>query len=162
MLFRSLDLLAVVAVGSATFHALMNLIILLVFELIAIHSLPITLLWLPIVWIPLILGSLAFTWILSAAGVFLRDIGQIIAVALNMLMFLSPIFYPSSALPPRWQPILRLNPLAQIIEQTRRVVLKGLHPDYTYLVIGILLSVLACQIGYRLFQKSKRAFADVL
>ena len=153
MLFRS---------GSASFHAITNLLILLVFELIAIHGLPMTLLWLPVVWMPLILGSLALTWILSAAGVFLRDIGQVISVALNMLMFLSPIFYPSSALPPRWQPILRLNPLAQIIEQTRRVVVKGLHPDYKYLVVGILLSVLACQISYRLFQKSKRAFADVL
>jgi lipopolysaccharide transport system permease protein len=134
----------------------------LVFELIAFQRLPLTLLWLPVVWLPLLLGSLACTWILSASGVFLRDIGQLIGVGLNMLMFLSPIFFPVSALPARWQPLLGLNPLAQVIEQTRRVAVQGLNPDLSYLVIGVTLTLLACEISFRGFQRSKGAFADVL
>jgi lipopolysaccharide transport system permease protein len=157
-----LEVLGSVAVGSAVFHAITSLVILLVFELIAFHHLPITLLWLPLVWLPLVLGSLACTWLLSAAGVFLRDIGQLIGVALNMLMFLSPIFFPVSALPPKWQPFLALNPLAQTIEQTRRITLESCNPDWGYVVLGTLITVLACEICFRAFQKSKRAFADVL
>jgi lipopolysaccharide transport system permease protein len=157
-----LEVLGSVAVGSAGFHALTSLLILVVFELIAFHKLPLTLLWLPLIWLPLVLGSLALTWLLSAAGVFLRDIGQLIGVGLNMLMFLSPIFFPVSALPTKWQPVLQLNPLAQVIEQTRRAAVQGLNPSLAYLLLGTLVTVTACEISLRVFQKSKGAFADVL
>lgn len=157
-----LEVLGFVAVGSAGFHAITSLIILLVFEMIALHQLPITLLWLPLVWLPLVFGSLACTWFLSAAGVFLRDIGQLVGVFLNMLMFLSPVFFPVSALPPKWQPLMCLNPLAQIIEQTRRTVLESRSPDLAYIALGLMLSIFACELSYRVFLKSKRAFADVL
>ena len=157
-----LEVLGSVAVGSSVFHALTSLVILVVFEMVAFRQLPLTLLWLPVIWLPLILGSLACTWFLSAAGVFIRDIGQLIGVGLNMLMFLSPIFFPLSALPPRWQPVLQLNPLAQVIEQTRRTAIQGLNPNWIYVVLGILITFVACEISFRGFQKSKGAFADVL
>jgi len=157
-----LEVLGCVAVGNASFHGLTSLLILLVFELIAFRHLPFTLLWLPLIWLPLILGSLACTWFLSAAGVFLRDIGQLIGVALNMLMFLSPIFFPLSALPAKWQPLLQLNPLAQVIEQTRRAAVQGAHPSAAYIVLATLGTLAACELSFRAFQKSKKAFADVL
>jgi len=157
-----LEILGCVAVGNAGFHALTSLLILLVFELIAFQHLPLTLLWLPLIWAPLILGSLACTWFLSAAGVFLRDIGQLIGVGLNMLMFLSPIFFPLSALPAKWQPLLQLNPLAQVIEQTRRVSLQADNPGLGYIFLGTIGTLAACELSFRAFQKSKRAFADVL
>lgn len=157
-----LEILGCVAVGNAGFHALTSLLILLVFEMIAFQHLPLTLLWLPLIWVPLILGSLACTWFLSAVGVFLRDIGQLVGVGLNMLMFLSPIFFPLSALPAKWQPLLQLNPLAQVIEQTRRVSLQANNPDWGFIFLGTLGTLAACELSFRAFQKSKRAFADVL
>ncbi len=157
-----LEILAGVTVGSAGFHALTSLVVLAIFELIAFRSLPYTFTWLPVVWMPLILGCLAFTWVVSALGVFLRDIGQLVGVFISMLMFLSPIFFPLSALPLQWQPILKLNPLAQVIEQTRKVLILGEHPQATYLIVGTLTSGLSCELSYRLFRKTKRAFADVM
>ena len=157
-----LEVLGSVAVGSAGFHATTSLIILIMFELVAFHRLPVTLLLLPLVWLPLLLGSLACTWLLSAAGVFLRDIGQLIGVALNMLLFLSPIFFPVSALPARWQPILALNPLAPIIEETRRVAVQGVIPNPVYLMTATIVTAVACELSFRVFQRTKRAFADVI
>ena len=157
-----LEILACVAVGGAGFHALTSLAVLVIFELIAFHALPITFLWLPLVWLPLLLGCLALTWLLAGLGVFLRDIGQLVGVVVSMLMFLSPIFFPVSALPLRWQPLLALNPLAQVIEQTRQVVVAGQPPGTGYLLGGTLLAGLACELSYRSFQKAKRAFADVM
>lgn len=90
------------------------------------------------------------SWLLAALGVFLQDIGQLVGVLLNVLMFLSPIFFSLSALPPRWLPLLQLNPLAHVIEQTRRVV------------VGSAASLLACELSFRLFRRAKPAFADVL
>jgi len=157
-----LETLGSVTVGNAIFHALTSLVILLIFELIAMHQIPITILWLPLVWTPLILITMSGTWLLSAAGVFLRDIGQLINVALSMLMFLSPIFFPISALPEKWQPMLKINPLAVIIEQTRHTAVEGMNPDPLYLTLGIPLCLVICEMSFRIFQKSKKAFADVL
>lgn len=157
-----LEILAAVAVGSAAFHALTSLVILLVFTVAAFQSLPASFLWLPVIWLPLILGNLGLTWLLSSLGVFLRDIGQVVQVAVSMLLFLSPIFFPASAMPPRWQPILLLNPLAQVIDQTRRVAIEGLAPDVRYLVLALLLSCLVAELGLRFFRKAQRAFADVI
>ncbi|MCP9885393.1 ABC transporter permease [Synechococcus sp. ATX 2A4] len=157
-----LEILAGVSVGSAGFHALTSLVVLAIFELIAFRGLPYTFIWLPLVWVPLILGCLAFTWVIAALGVFLRDIGQLVGVIVSMLMFLSPVFFPVSALPLQWQPILTLNPLAQVIEQTRMVVIAGEHPQASYLIAGTLIAGLACELSFRLFQKTKRAFADVM
>jgi lipopolysaccharide transport system permease protein len=157
-----LEVLGSVSLGTAGFHAFTSLIVLISFQLAAFRSLPVTILWLPLVWLPLILISLATTWILSSLGVFLRDIGQVVGLGLNVLMFLSPVFFPISALPPRMLPVLKLNPLAHVIEQTRMVAIAGEGPSLRYLVIGILLGAVACEISFRGFQKAKRAFADVL
>ena len=157
-----LEVLGAVAVGSALVQALTSLAVLMVFELITLQRIPLTFLYLPIVWTPLVLGCLAITWVLAALGVFLRDISQITSVFVSMLMFLSPIFYPVSALPKLWQPILASNPLAQAIEQTRAVTISGSHPNKDYVLIGTLLAVIACELAFRLFQKGKRAFADVV
>jgi lipopolysaccharide transport system permease protein len=157
-----LEVLPSVAVGSALFHALTSLVVLAIFQVIAGHAPSPSSLWLPLVWLPLLLGCLAVTWTLSSLGVFLRDIGQFIAVFVNMLMFLSPIFYPASALPTRFQPLLAISPLTQVIEQTRRVLVTGESPSFVYIVMGCLLSGLAAELGLRFFEKSKRAFADVI
>jgi len=157
-----LEILGCVVVGNAVFHALTSLVVLLIFELIIFHSVPLTMLWLPLVWLPLTLGALACTWVLSAAGVFLRDIDQLIVVGMNMLMFLSPIFFPLSALPAKWQHMLELNPLAQAIQQTRLVSVHGVNPSVGYITFGTLGTLVACEVSFLAFQKSKKAFADVL
>lgn len=157
-----LEVLPCVAVSSALFHALTSLVVLAVFQLIARHGLPLSSLWLPFIWLPLILGCLAATWILASLGVFLRDIGQFIAVLTSIMMFMSPIFYPASALPLNLQPLIAISPISQVIEQTRKVLINGEMPSFLYLVVGIVLSALAAELGLRFFEKSKRAFADVI
>ena len=157
-----LEILAGVTVGAASFHAVTSLAILAIFQIIGTGAIPITSLWLPLVWLPLVIGCLGLVWILAALGVFLRDIGQVVNVAVSMLMFLSAVFYPVSALPEAWRPLLSLNPLVPIIEETRRVCVAGLPPDWTYLLGGCLLALILCEIGYRGFEKARRGFADVL
>ena len=156
------EILAGVTVGAASFHAFTSLVILALFQIIGTGSIPITGLWLPLVWLPLLIGNLGLVWILSALGVFLRDIGQVVNVAVSMLMFMSAVFYPVSALPAAWRPLLSLNPLVPIIEETRRVCVEGLPPHSSYLIVGTVLAVILCELGYRSFEKARRAFADVL
>lgn len=168
-----LEILPAVTVAAAVFHALTSLVVLVGFQVtkgllsagasnvngLGIHP---TLLWLPLIWLPLVCGCLALGWLLSSLGVFLRDLGQVIGVFVNLLMFLSAVFYPLSSLPPQWQPLLQLNPLVLVIEQTRRVAVNGQLPSLSYLLWGGLIGVLACEISFRSFQKARRGFADVL
>jgi lipopolysaccharide transport system permease protein len=157
-----LEILAAVSVATACFHALTSLVVLALFELLAQGAVPATVLWLPLVWLPLVSGCLALSWLLSALGVYVRDLGQVLGTVVSMLMFLSAVFYPLSALPERWQPLLRLNPLVMVIEQTRRVAIGGLPPSALYVIAGSLLGLGACELAYRLFEKARRGFADVL
>jgi lipopolysaccharide transport system permease protein len=157
-----LELLAATSVAAAGFHACTSLAVLGVFELIAIGSIPITALWLPLVWLPLILGCLALGWLLSALGVYLRDLPQLVSVGLSVLMFLSAIFYPVTALPERWQPVLLANPLVIVIEQTRRILIAGQTPNPLFLLIGIPLGLIACEYSHYLFGRARRGFADVI
>jgi len=157
-----LEVLSAVAVGASAFHACTSLVVLAGFELIATGSIPATALWLPLVWLPLALGCLGLCWLLSALGVFLRDLPQLVSVSLSVLMFLSAVFYPISALPSRWQPLLLANPLVLVIEQTRRVLVRGEHPSLTYVAGGIAIGLVSCELCFRLFQKARRGFADVI
>lgn len=173
-----LEILPAVTVAAALFHALTSLAVLVGFQIVnglLVNGLlanglastggggiQATLLWLPLVWLPLVSGTLALGWLLSALGVYLRDLGQVIGVATNLLMFLSAVFYPLSALPERWQPLLQLNPLVLVIEQTRRVAVNGLAPSLGYLLGGSVLGLVACELAFRAFQKARRGFADVL
>ncbi len=168
-----LEILPAVTVVVALFHALTSLVVLVGFQLlngllstpeVGFDSLgiPATLLLLPLVWLPMVSGCLALGWLLSALGVYLRDLGQVIGVVVNLLLFLSAVFYPLSALPSQWQPLLQLNPIVLVIEQTRRVAVNGQLPSLSYLVLGGLLGLLACEFAFRSFQKARRGFADVL
>lgn len=147
---------------SAFIHTLTSLVILSVFELVSSGTLPWTYFWLPLVWLPLLLVCLTVSWLLSAVGVYLRDIGQVAGVFMSVLLFVSPIFFPMSALPARWQPFLGLNPAAMMIEQTRRVAVLGQAPNGSYLLFGILLSAFAAEASYRFFLRVKPGFADVI
>lgn len=157
-----LEVLSVVNITAAAFHSLTGIAILLLFEIVAWQRVPITVLLLPLIWLPLLGLCLACSWLLSAIGVFIRDISQMIGVLTSLLMFLSAVVYPASALPERWQGVARLNPMVTIIEQTRRVAVQGAWPSTAYLLIGSLLAVLACELSYRVFQRARRGFADVI
>ena len=157
-----LEVLGAASVITALFHACTSTVVLVVFELIAVQSVPFTIIFLPLVWLPYLLGCLSLSWLLSSLGVFLRDLGQLIGVAVSMLMFMSAVFYPLSALPPTMKRLLVLNPLVVVVEQSRLVLVQGDLPSASYVVIGSLIMLGFCEISYRLFCKARRGFADVL
>ena len=157
-----LELLGATTLGSALFQAITSIFILIVFELVVFQSVPATLFLIPVVWLPLLFGCLSLSWLLSSLGVFLRDLEQLIPMFLSIAMFLSAVFYPVSSLPESFQPLMHLNPLALIIEQTRLVAIEGALPRLDYILFGTLLAVIMCETSFRFFQRARRGFADVL
>lgn len=157
-----LEILPWVAMGSALFHAFISLIVLMAGQIIMLGSVPPTAVLLPLIVAPLVLTTMGVAWILAAFGVYLRDIGQITVVITTVALFLSPVFYPATALPEAYRVIFLLNPLTFIIEQAREVMIWGHLPDWRGLALYMATSLVVAWIGFCTFQKMRRGFADVL
>lgn len=157
-----LEVLVVSTLGGALFHGAVSLLILLGALLVTTGGLAWTLPLLPVVLLPLVFLVLGVSWFLASLGVFIRDIGHSIALAVQMLFFLTPIFYPLEAIPQPFQTLIRLNPMSTIVESSRAVVLWGRMPDWEALGVWTLVGVVVMLLGYTWFMKSRRAFADVI
>lgn len=156
------EVLPWVTVATASFHLAVNLAILLVGQLLIVHSVPLTWLWLPVVVLPLLPMTVGFSWLVSSLGAYLRDISHIVPLILTVMMFLSPIFYSMDMVPQRFRPFLLLNPLTVVMEQGRRVAIEGKAPDFALMAAYTVVSLLVMQFGYLWFSRTKKGFADVL
>jgi lipopolysaccharide transport system permease protein len=157
-----LETLSFVSMLSALYHTLIGLGVWLL-TYAALFGVPhITSALLPLVLVPLMLFIMGLSWVLASLGVFLRDISQITGVVTTVLMFLSPIFYPASAIPEAYRSLLYLNPLTPVIEMTRDLLYWGRLPDWADLSLyWLVTSIIAC-LGFAWFQKTRKGFADVL
>ncbi len=157
-----LEILPWVTLGSTLFHGMVSLFILLLAQLLLKFSVPWTVVFFPIVLLPLIFFSMGLAWFLAATGVFVRDTGQITGVVTTVLMFLSALFYPLSALPEIYQTWLKLNPLVSIITESRSVLVLGKLPDWISLSVELGTSLMIAFAGFWWFQKVRKGFADVI
>jgi lipopolysaccharide transport system permease protein len=157
-----LEILPWVVLGSALFHALISLGVWLIAYLILFGVPHLTVLLLPLVFLPFLLFVMGLTWGLASLGVYLRDVSQFTGIITTSMMFLSPIFYPVSALPEAYRRLLLFNPLTPVIEQTREVLVWGKVPDMAMLSVYLLVAILIAWLGFAWFQKTRKGFADVL
>lgn len=157
-----LEILPWVLIGSVLFHSLVSLLALLIVQLALTQSLPWTVFVFPLVLLPLIFVCLGLGWFLSSLGVYVRDIGQVTSAFTTILMFLSAVFYPITALPEIYQPWLKLNPLAYIITESRNVLIYERLPAWDTLCITFLFSMFLALAGFWWFQKTRKGFADVI
>jgi len=157
-----LEILPCVALGSALFHTAISLMALLLTQLILYQQLVWTVLLFPCVLLPLVFATMGFAWFLAGLGVYVRDIGQITGMITTVLLFLSPVFYPISALPEQYQTWLHLNPLTFIIEAGRNTLIFGRVPDFGEWGLMSAGGMLTAWAGFAWFQKIRKGFADVL
>ncbi len=157
-----LETLPVINLCAALFHTVISLLVLTGAFFIFNGYVHWTLVFLPVVFLPLIVFCLGLGWILASLGVFIRDVGQTTAIITTVLMFLSPVFFPVSALPEKFRIWIMLNPLTFMIEQARDVIIWGKLPDWGGLSVYLLVAALVAWLGYVFFQKTRKGFADVL
>lgn len=157
-----IETLPVIVAGAALFHGLINLGVLLTAFALFNGYLHWTIVFTPLVLIPLVILTTGIAWILASLGVFLRDVGQTVAIITTVLTFLSPVFYPITLVPERFRPFIMANPLTFIIEQARDVLIWGRMPDWSGLFIYAIAASMMAWAGFAWFQKTRRGFADVL
>lgn len=157
-----LDILPVVALGSALFHAAVSTLVLLGAMLVTGSELHWGILLWPVLMLPIAVAALGFGWLLASLGVFLRDVGQITLILTTALLFLSPVFFPMSAMPEKYRALMKINPLTIAIEQMRGAFIWGRMPDWGQYAAYLAASLVVAWIGYWWFQRTRKGFADVL
>jgi lipopolysaccharide transport system permease protein len=157
-----LEVLPWVTMGSALFHAGAALLVLVAVQLWSSLALPATVVFFPLVLAPFLVLTLGVSWFLAATGVYFRDLAHATGVVTTVMLFLSPVFYSVASLPERYRPLLALNPLTFIIEQTREVLIWGRSPDWRGLLVYSAASLVVASAGLAWFRKARRGFADVL
>lgn len=160
-----LEVLPVAQIGAATFHLAVSITLVLVGSVFGTARITWDVLWLPVLVLPLMMLSLGIAWLLAAAGVFLRDIGQLSAFAVTVLLFASAIMFPAALIAKQstelWT-VLRLNPLLQIVDLARNVVLwhqpMPLHKlGYIYACAAVVFTG-----GAVFFALLRRSFAEAI
>jgi lipopolysaccharide transport system permease protein len=157
-----LELLPIICLASASFNGAISITVLLIASVIVNGYLPWTVMFIPLVILPLGTLVLGCAWILAALGVFVRDVSQTIGIITTVMLFMAPVFFPLSAMPEKFHPFILANPLTFIIEQAREVLIFGRQPNWSGLAVYMLIAFGVAWLGYVWFQKTRKGFADVL
>lgn len=161
-----LEVLPMAKIGDTAFHLAVSLTLILLGTVFSTTGLSWSVLWLPVIVLPMLLLGLGLAWFLSAIGVFVRDIGQASGFITTTVMFASAAPYPPSKImqspwPILWE-VLRFNPILQIIDLARHVVLW--HEPMPWLKLGYVYVVAFAVLlaGHLCFSLFRRSFAEVI
>lgn len=157
-----LEILPVSMAGAALFHAAIGFALVVAGRLLMGGPVPATALLLPVVILPLVLLSLGVSWFLSSLGVYVRDLGYGVTLVLQVLFFLSSIFYPAESVPPPFGAVLAANPITPAVDGVRDVLLWGRFPDPERLAVSGAVGLVVALAGLLWFQRTRKGFGDVL
>ena len=104
--------------------------------------------------------TLGINLILSAVTVFVNDVAHFVQVAMTLGFYATPVVYLSSMLPEKFQWVMHINPMAVLVESYRAILYYHKMPDMYWLGIWIVLSMIILVVGYMIFKKLERGFAE--
>ena len=157
-----LEILPVVTVLVAAFNAIINILVLFAGSVILLKTVSPTIYQLVLIFPVLVLLNLSLCWIISALGVYVRDISHAIIFFVQLLMFVSPVFYSPDIIPARFQTLYQLNPLTFIITSFRQTILWGENINWLLWIVWLVILLITSILSYQIFLRAKRGFADVL
>ena len=138
---------------------LLNLVVFFIFMLIFGLKFQFSLWLLPVYLLELYLFSFGLSLILATLFVWFRDLAHIWEILLQILFYATPIIYPLSVAPLKFQKIAFLNPVAQIIQDIREIVMGGqvLSP---YFWLAPAVTIILLVIGLWIFSAKSKYFAE--
>ncbi|MBW4523136.1 MAG: ABC transporter permease [Scytolyngbya sp. HA4215-MV1] len=156
------SILPVVTVMTGLIHFCLALPILIIF--IAIDGIAITpaLMYLPVLLLLQFVLTVSLTYPLAAVNVSFRDTQHILGVLLQLLFYLTPLFYDISHVPDRLQSVYYLNPMVILVESYRQIMIHGMPPNWSVLGILSLVSLAILPIGHRIFKRQSNRFVEEL
>jgi len=154
------EILPIAAVLTKVVDLLCGLVILVALMVYFGHLPTDTIIWLPVLLSIHLVFTLGVSLPLAALNLYLHDVRFLVGVALTLWFYLTPVMYPLSIVPDKYQFAYDINPNALFIDAYRRVVLLDSVPSLDRLLLGLGISLVTLFIGYYLFKKMERGFAD--
>jgi lipopolysaccharide transport system permease protein len=120
-----------------------------------------------VVLIPLLLAiqfvlMLGIVWLTAAATVYVRDVRNVVDVAVTLLFYVTPVFYDLRRVPEGVRPYLDINPMTTLVDGWRRILIDGKVPDLAELALVAGASGAFALLAYTVFQRLSGGFADEL
>lgn len=156
------EILPISVVTSTLVNFLISTIIIIAFSLCYGMGLSFYILLYPVVAIIQYIFQLGLSFIVSAVTVYLRDIEYFIAIALQVLFYATPIVYSPETIPSEFQFIMKINPMAYLINAYRSIFYEHTMPDLGGLLIIFVISLAILILGYYIFKKLQKGFAEEL
>lgn len=155
-------ILPAVTVTTNLIHFVLAFPVVMLFLVIDGTGLSLTILALPIVMALQFILTLSLAYFVATANVMFRDTQHLLGVFLQLLFFLSPIFYEASAVPVAYQPLYRLNPMVHLIDAYRAVLLRGTLPVWLPLLLLGMLGACLLYVSLKVFLRMSYRFVEEL
>ncbi|MBR6033843.1 MAG: ABC transporter permease [Clostridia bacterium] len=156
------EILPISVVTSSLINFLISVIIVIALSLVYGMGLSWYLVFFPIIVIVQYIFQLGISFIVSAITVYFRDIEHFIGIALQVLFYATPIVYDAATIPGSFQIIMKLNPMAYFITAYRSIFYYHTMPDWGGILLMLALSIVLIVVGYLIFRKLQKGFAEEL
>lgn len=156
------EIIPISVVTSEAINFLISTLIILAFVIFGGLGITKYIVFYPLVFIAQYIIVLGISLIISSVCVYLRDLQHFIGVALQLLFYAAPVVYAPENIPANYQWILKFNPMTYIIKSYRDIFYNQNMIDINSLLIIILIGILVCIIGYMIYNKLQKGFAEQL
>lgn len=162
MSFPRITLPAIVVGSNLLNNILLFIAMLGIFAMLG-HQFSVAMLWLMPLTLIVVVFALGIGLILGVMNVFLRDIGQLIPIIMQMLFWLTPIVYPVSIIPESYQHLLNLNPMYPITHAYQQILVYGAAPTLDGgLATTAIIALVLILLSLFLFRRASAEMVDVL
>lgn len=153
-------ILPISTVTSCLVNFLISCVIIVLFCLGSGLGISFQILWLPLIALIQYVMLLGFTFILSAIEMYMRDIEHIVNFILSMAFYVTPILYTPDIFPEKLAWVLKVNPMAYLVNAYRSIFFYQKMPDLMGLGVVSIFSIFLFMIGYLIFEKLQKGFAE--
>ncbi|MBA2411101.1 MAG: ABC transporter permease [Gammaproteobacteria bacterium] len=152
--------LPAIAVITNLIHFLLAVPILAIFLAFDGHQIGISTAILPAVIAIQFVFTLSLAYLVAAANTFFRDVGHILTAILGLGMFLTPIFYDYSSVPPEFETLYNVNPLVPLLDAYRAVLIGGAQVNWASLGTVGVVSLILFYVGHKVFVYAGYRFVE--
>lgn len=154
------EILPISIVTSEGINFLISTIIILGFVIVSGIGISINIFWYFLIVIIQYIISLGISFIVSSLSVYFRDLLHLLGVFMQLLFYATPIVYSIENVPAGFRWLLKINPMSYLIEGYRAIFYDKMPPNFRSLGIALLMGIVLCVIGYFVFRKLEKGFAE--
>ncbi len=156
------EILPISLVSSEGLNFLISTIIILGFVIFGGIGLSWNILWYFLILAIQFIVSIGVSFIVSSITVYFRDLIHILGIIMQLLFYATPIVYSMDAVPENFKWIVKLNPMSYLIDGYRNIFYNKTMPDFTGLTKAFIMGIILCLIGFLIFKKLEKRFAEEL